>query len=465
MVFSSFSFLLLFLPLVLFVNKWLSLTWSNIFLLITSLLFYFLGEGHLVSLLILSITWNYLIAFGIEDNLRLPRKTLVIVGITGNLLLLAYYKYFIFILKSIGLDSYASAYSPILLPIGISFFTFQGISYLIDVYRQGHPPEKSFIKLGLYISFFPQLIAGPIVKYKDLATYLSNRQMTSGDIYSGSQRFIRGLAKKILVADQLALIADQIFAINTSMLPCSLAWLGILLYALQIYYDFSGYTDMAIGMGKMLGFKIPENFNHPYTARSVREFWQRWHISLSSWFKDYVYIPLGGNKINNTRTYVNLLVVFFLTGLWHGASFSFILWGLLHGFFMIMERKFSSFFSKWPNWLSHLYLIVVVGFLWMLFRIESFSEALMYYKRLFVAPQETDSLVWINVNYYVLFVITVGLLFSTPIRRKISMALKNKLKNQQQFELLSSGLTLGLFVITLSQMTVSTYSPFIYFRF
>ena len=435
------------------------------FLFLMSLLFYFLGEGPLVGLLIASITWNYLIALGLDKSYQLPRKPLVTLGITGNLLLLGYYKYFIFLLESLGLESFATAYSPILLPIGISFFTFQGISYLIDVYRQGHPPEKSYVKLGLYISFFPQLIAGPIVKYKDLVTYLSDRRMTTDDIYSGSQRFIRGLAKKILIADQLALVADQIFASDTATLPCSLAWLGVLVYALQIYYDFSGYTDMAIGMGKMLGVKIPENFNHPYIAKSVREFWQRWHISLSSWFKDYLYVPLGGNRISANRTYINLLIVFFLTGLWHGASFSFILWGLLHGFFMIMERIFSSFFSKWPAWLSHLYLIIVVGLLWILFRIESYSEALTYFKRLFIAPQETEGIAWIHINPYVFFVIAIGLLFSVPIRQNISTLISTKIKSPQQFALLSSATALCLLVVTISQMTVSTYSPFIYFRF
>ena len=463
MVFSSFSFLLLFLPLVLLVNRWLSLTWSNIFLFLLSLLFYFLGEGRLVGLLILSISWNYGIALGLGR--RFPKKPIISLGIAGNLLLLAYYKYFSFILQSLGLDSYSSQYSEILLPIGISFFTFQGISYLIDVYRQEHPPEKSFVKLGLYISFFPQLIAGPIVKYKDLVSYLSNRRMTTDDIFSGSQRFIRGLAKKILIADQLALVADQIFTTDASTLPCSLAWIGVLVYALQIYYDFSGYTDMAIGMGKMLGFKIPENFNHPYIAKSVREFWQRWHISLSSWFKDYLYIPLGGNKLSPSRTYINLLIVFFLTGLWHGASFSFILWGLLHGFFMIIERVFSNFFSKWPHWLSHLYLIIVVGLLWILFRIESYSEALIYFKRLFVSPKISDSMAWMHINPYVLFIIGIAILFSSPLRQKLSTKLTRKINNKTQLTLLSSGLTLCLLVITLSQMSVSNYSPFIYFRF
>ncbi len=467
MVFSSFSFLIFFLPLVLLINRWLSLTWSNVFLFLTSLLFYFLGEGQLVGLLILSITWNYILAIITDIKSGSLKKAALSIGISGNLLLLAFYKYFGFIVQSFGLTEVlpTTSYQDIVLPIGISFFTFQGISYLIDVYRGTHRSERSYIKLGLYISFFPQLIAGPIVKYKEINSYLSKRVMTVEGLYSGSQRFIRGLAKKIIIADQLALVADQIFATDVVNLPSSMAWLGVLTYALQIYYDFSGYTDMAIGMGKMLGFKIPENFNHPYTARSVREFWQRWHISLSSWFKDYLYIPLGGNRKGAIRTYINLLIVFFLTGLWHGASVSFIVWGLLHGLFMILERRFGRMNFKWPSWISHLYLLMVVGVLWIFFRVEKINEALVYLQRLIMSPESADFSALMYVNPYVFFIITLGVLFSGPLRSKLSSLIYSKISNENQYTLMTSTLTLGLFVFTLSQMFVSSYSPFIYFRF
>lgn len=467
MVFSSFGFLIFFLPCVLLINRWLPLTWSNIFLFFASLLFYFLGEGQLVGLLVLSITWNYILALITDNNTGSIKKVILALGISGNLLLLAYYKYFGFMVESLGLTAVlpSTAYQDIVLPIGISFFTFQGISYLVDVYRGTHPSERSYVKLGLYISFFPQLIAGPIVKYKEIHSYLSKRAMTREGLYGGSQRFIRGLAKKILIADQLALVADQIFATDTGNLPCVLAWLGVLTYALQIYYDFSGYTDMAIGMGKMFGFKIPENFNHPYTARSVREFWQRWHISLSSWFKDYLYIPLGGNRKGATRTYLNLLIVFFLTGLWHGASFSFIAWGLLHGLFMIVERSFGKLNFKWPRWISHLYLLLVVGVLWIFFRVESFSEALIYVQRLIVSPDTEDFSALMYLNNYVLFVIAIAVLFTGPLRNKLSSLIHSNTNATIQYTLLTSTLSFGLLVVTLSQMSVSSYSPFIYFRF
>jgi len=445
MVFSSYSFLFLFLPFVLCVNRFLSLSLSNLFLLLCSLAFYCAGEGMLVLILIFSILWNYGFGLIISERVR-GNKLALLFGVAGNLALLGYYKYFTFLVLSSFLKDFVviSAYSEIVLPIGISFFTFQGISYLVDVYRRVALSEVNPIKLGLYISFFPQLIAGPIIKYNEFVPYLSKRTSTLDKTYNGSLKFIRGLAKKVILADSLAIVADQIFATDPSSLPTFLAWIGVLVYSLQIYYDFSGYSDMAIGLCLIMGFKIPENFNYPYISKSLREFWRRWHISLSSWFKNYLYLPLGGNREGDFRTYINLGIVFFLTGLWHGASWNFVLWGLIHGLFMIIERLVDFENRKLPSILKHGYLLFVVGLSWIMFRVDSISEAKNYIQQLFCFSSDGD---WYSGIY-------------------LNRSIENlRLINRSTKTILYSSVYLLISFYCFVELSISNYQPFIYFKF
>lgn len=336
MIFSSMLFLWVFFPIVFIVNYIIKKRFSNICLLIFSIVFYAWGEPVYVILLIVSIIINWVIGIAMDLENKY-RKTILFIGILLNLLILGYYKYTGLIILTLNYvlgDSII--YVPeVALPIGISFFTFQAISYIIDVYRGGCQPQKKLVNLALYISFFPQLIAGPIVKYKEVDKQIENRNCNSEKIYEGIRRFTYGLGKKVLISNILAISVDKIYALDISQLTGGMVWGASLLYTFQIYYDFSGYSDMAIGLGKMFGFTFRENFNYPYLSLSIREFWRRWHISLSTWFKEYVYIPLGGNRVNIFRTYINLVIVFFLTGIWHGANYNFVLWGLYHGFFSI----------------------------------------------------------------------------------------------------------------------------------
>lgn len=467
MVFSSYLFLFFFLPLVILVNRFLSLKASNVFLLLASLLFYASGEGLLVLLLLVSIFWNFSFGLLIEKAAHKEKKLYCGVAIIGNLSLLAYYKYFRFLVENSPLAKLITEqrYSDIILPIGISFFTFQGISYLVDVYRKEVPAEKSIVRLGLFISFFPQLVAGPIVKYKELAAFLSHRVTSVDKTVEGSMRFIRGLAKKVIIADTLAIVVDAIFIENLSALPTTVAWTGVLLYSLQIYYDFSGYSDMAIGLGLIFGFRIPENFNYPYISKSVREFWRRWHISLSTWFRDYLYIPLGGNRQGQSRTLFNLCVVFFLTGLWHGASWNFVLWGMLHGLFLILERLSSFEKIRLPHLLKHIYLLVVVGLSWVLFRLPSFADALVYYKSLFSFSATGDWYSYVLMTPYVWFVVLIAIIFAAPILSKIAALFSVSLRRLNYLPLLRYVGYFCLALLCMMELSMSSYSPFIYFKF
>ncbi len=469
MIFSSFLFLFLFLPIVLVINRFLTLKTSNLFLLAASLLFYFSGEGFLTILLVGSIIWNY--AFGLFLNLKkdnpVLKKTILGLGVAGNLLLLLYYKYFGFLVESTGLGAFIpeSTYATIALPIGISFFTFQGISYIIDVYRNIQPAEKSPIKLGLYIAFFPQLIAGPIVKFNEIAEYLSQRSSSLDQTTAGTFKFIRGLAKKVVLANNFALLADYIFTADIHTLPAAVAWLGVLAYSLQIYYDFSGYSDMAIGLGLIMGFKIPENFEHPYIAKSIREFWQRWHISLSTWFKNYLYIPLGGNRKGAGRTYLNLILVFLVTGLWHGASYNFIIWGMLHGAFLILERSLSKYFPSLPSFFQHLYTLLVVSIAWVFFRIASFDQAIDFIGRLFSFSTEGDFFPLLYLNPYGIAILVISILLATPLRSYLAQQF-SKFQIPDNLSLFfTCALYLLLFMYCILELSIATHDPFIYFKF
>jgi alginate O-acetyltransferase complex protein AlgI len=375
MVFSSVSFLFLLLPIVLCCTFLCPTKYRNHIMLAASLLFYFWGEGVFTLLLIGSIVLNFFLAKGLESSKGRKQIFLLIIGVCCNLFPLFVLKYADFFLQSFHVQQKLSFH----LPAGISFFTFQAISYLVDVQRKIVPAEQKMLNCGLYISMFPQLIAGPIVRYHDIAKQLVQRTITRGGFASGAERFVFGLSKKVLLADPLGSKADALFALPIAELSTGQAWLGAVCFSLQIYYDFSGYSDMAIGLGKMFGFTLPENFNYPYIARSMRDFWRRWHISLSTWLRDYLYIPLGGNRCGSKRHLFNLLLVFTLCGLWHGAAWTFVVWGLWHGLFLVLERivphKVDNWLTRGLGW-AYTFLIVMIG--WVIFRSSSMEVAYNY---------------------------------------------------------------------------------------
>lgn len=464
MVFSSVVFLFFFLPVVLLGYYLLrNVTVKNIFLLLASLVFYAWGEGVLVVLVIISAFINY--SFGYLVAVSRRKKLFLAIGIILNLSLLIYYKYFGFIIENLDTLKFIHINKvSIILPIGISFFTFHGLSYLVDIYRGNSPVQKSFFNILLYITFFPQLVAGPIIRYHDVADQLRERVSTVDKTAEGIRRFIIGLAKKILIANQLGALADQILNTDFHLYGYKVAWLGILAYALQIYYDFSGYSDMAIGMAKMFGFEFLENFNFPYISRSIREFWTRWHISLSNWFRDYLYIPLGGSRKGEFATYRNLLIVFFCTGLWHGASWSFIIWGFYHGFFMVIERLFLSKYLDRYKIFSHFYALSVLFFSWVFFRIEDFKQALQFLGKMFdfSPPQETKLhvMAFMNTEYWV--VLIIGILLCVPWHRMVVIrkpVFRSVMDYAQLFFLLA------IFLLSIMSVITDTYNPFIYYRF
>src|SRR2546425_1448106 len=343
MVFASPIFLFLFLPLILATYFLLPRRWGNAALLVASLAFYVWGEGLYATIVITSIAFNWALGKRIGDakDPRARRRWLAL-AVAGNLAVLAIFKYANFFVANLhaalGAHSWGAIAIAIPLPLGISFFTFHSISYLVDIYRKNATAQRNIGSFALYILLFPQLIAGPIIRYKDIAQQIASRERRFADVAEGVRRFVIGLGKKVLIANTLGRVADQVFAIAPSELNTSVAWLGLVCYSLQIYFDFSGYSDMAIGMMRMFGFRVLENFNYPYISQSIREFWRRWHISLSNFFRDYLYIPLGGNRRGKVRGYANLVIVFLLCGLWHGANWTFILWGAWHGVFLVLER-------------------------------------------------------------------------------------------------------------------------------
>ncbi|WP_240927900.1 MBOAT family O-acyltransferase [Cellulophaga sp. Z1A5H] len=422
--------------------------------------------------MLFSISINYIsglgIAYFLEKNTWLTKLVLG-TAIFGNLALLFYYKYANFIIANLQeLGIYLNHDNKsILLPIGISFFTFQGISYLVDVYRKDTDVQKNLLHLGLYISFFPQLIAGPIVRYHDVDQQIKKREITTPLFTEGIIRFIRGLAKKIMIANNAAFFADQVFSVPASEITTGSAWLGIICYAIQIYFDFSGYSDMAIGLGKMLGFTFKENFNYPYISNSIQDFWRRWHISLSTWFRDYLYIPLGGSRGGLFMTYRNLVIVFLITGLWHGASWNFIFWGLFHGFFLILERANILKVVKWPKFFQHLYVLIVVLFGWVFFRVETMEEGVIFVKSLLGLTNGENQIAFVYLNRYTTIMIVLALIFAMPLRGKVNEFWdKSKIpfvKDVKQTAIFI--FYIFLFLLSIVELAQSSYNPFIYFRF
>lgn len=464
MLFSSLTFLIIFLPIVFVLYSGGRNLWKNSVLMLTSLIFYAWGGVSYSIVLILSILLNFFIG----RKVRKHKKAWLIAGIILNLLVLVTFKYLDFFIENLNLLFHSEIpLANIPLPLGISFFTFHGISFLTDIYRSEKEEPIRLDETTLYICFFPQLVAGPIIRYHDIIDQIRSRTITLIGLNQGIQRFILGLFKKVAIANTMGALADQIMNENPGDLSSPAAWLGIIAYTLQIYYDFSGYSDMAIGLGSMLGFRIPENFNYPYIASSIQEFWRRWHISLSTWFRDYVYIPLGGNRKGNIRTYVNLATIFILTGFWHGATWSFVFWGMFHGLFMILERLFlGNLLKKIPAVFGWIYTMLVVIIAWVFFRIESFSVALEYSQLLFSFKKEGITLLE-NLDNEQLLVLIIAILFSIPVYPKIFNKIDtstNKLARGILFLRMNIIIPI-LFLYSVMILCGSTYNPFIYFRF
>lgn len=463
MVFSSVIFLFYFLPIVLLGNYLIKfIPARNVFLLALSLLFYAWGEGALVLLVIISSVLNY--SIGLALTYDKFKKTALVSGVMLNIGLLAYYKYFDFIIENlngIGLTHLEKHH--VILPIGISFFTFHGLSYIIDVYRDPKLVQKNLANLLLYITFFPQLVAGPIVRYHDISLQLTHRNLSLDKSTEGIKRFIIGLAKKVLVANTLGAVATQIFSTETELIGSAVTWVAIIAYTLQIYYDFSGYSDMAIGLAKLFGFDFPENFNFPYISRSVKEFWQRWHLSLSYWFKDYLYIPLGGSRMGEIKTYRNLFIVFLCTGIWHGASWNFIVWGLLHGSLIIIERLFFQKVLNRSVIISYLYMIPVIITSWLFFTVEDFSRIIIYLKKMYlIAGTEGVLPVQVFMSYEHWTILIIALIFSIPLHRIFILKNNLVLKILPYAELVY---LMTLFLLSIISLASDTYNPFIYYRF
>lgn len=465
MLFNSAVFLWAFLPLCLGAYFLVRPRLRNLVLLAASLIFYAWSGSRFLLLLLVSIVWNWLGGLALDAAPRRFRRAVFAVGAAGNLGLLFFFKYASFLSRSlhaaIGGDW---VIRDILLPIGISFYTFQALSYLADLYRGEIPVQKRLVSLALYISFFPQLIAGPIVRYADVEAQLTCRETDVHGFAFGVKRFIYGLAKKVLCANTLAAAADAAFAADPASLTVGAAWLASALYALQIYFDFGGYSDMAIGLGRMFGFRFPENFNYPYLSRSIQEFWRRWHITLSTWFREYVYIPLGGNRRGKARTYLNLLIVFFLTGLWHGANWTFICWGLWHGAFMLIERAGLNQLlrRKHAAPFAHAYTLFVCLTGWVLFRADNLGQAWAIWGRMFSLGGGSAAAASF-LDGRVFCALVIGILLCGPVQR-----LFPPFAERVRSETLSAGEVLCLTVLLLlclACIAAGAYDAFIYFQF
>jgi alginate O-acetyltransferase complex protein AlgI len=475
MIFSSLIFIYLFLPIVLLGYYLIKNEFKNGWLLISSLLFFAWGGVSYTVILIGSILINYTFGLLIQNNLTKKPKPWLVLGVSLNLALLIIFKYANFITFNLNTITNCTL-TNIILPIGISFYTFHSISYLVDIYRGKCLAQKNVFSLSLYISMFSQLVAGPIIRYSDVYLQLKQREHSLTKFAIGAERFIIGLAKKVLIANILALVADEVFNSDYSTLYGIKAWLGIICYTFQIYFDFSGYSDMAIGLGKMFGFDFLENFDFPYLAKSVKEFWRKWHISLSSFFRDYVYIPLGGNRVSKIKQYGNLITVFFLTGLWHGASWSFIVWGLFHGFFMLLETFFlGKILPKTGKVISNLYTLLIVMFAWVLFRCDKISYAIHYCKIMFkfkiTRMQLADFASYFNTEFCIslVFAILGSFGFFRFCDKKINLINKNQSNFSKVLSFLYSIISVlilaFLLILSTLYLTSGTYNPFIYYKF
>lgn len=464
MLFSSLVFLLLFLPITLLAYYIIpNRMYRNVVLLITSLVFYGWAEPKLIILMLALLLINYFLAIVLDCFTGKMRLFWLLIVIFIDLGTLFYYKYFNFTLENINYLFNTSFTSSVVLPIGISFYLFQILSYVIDVYQRKVSVQHSFLLLSTYIALFPQLVAGPIVRYETIEEQLQNRFENWDSFYSGLQRFLFGLGKKVIISNNIAIISNCIF-IDTplSEINFTLAWIGALSYTLQIYFDFSGYSDMAIGLGKMFGFDFLENFNYPYLAVSITDFWRRWHISLSTWFRDYVYIPLGGNRKGKKRQYLNILIVWSLTGLWHGAAWNFILWGIYFAIILIAEKLFLlQVLKKMPRWIQHIYALVFIVVGWVIFNSTSINQIIVMIKNMFIPTSLMSFAELKNLRIFYLWpYVVTGFIASTPIFNQ----LKSKLEAKKLGGLIDVFAILVLFWCIVLLMNDS-YNPFIYYRF
>ncbi len=467
MLFSSLSFIYYFLPLVFIIYFAVPIRFRNWVLVAASLFFYFYGEPIYVTLLLFSILVNYLHSLVIDKHLGKPQaKKALISAITINILLLGFFKYADFFIEnlnavfSLNIDKIGLG-----LPIGISFYTFQAISYIIDIYRGDAKLQRSLLGTATYMSLFPQLIAGPIVRYRTIAEEIGNRTHSFDNFAYGVQRFVIGLGKKVLIANSLGEL--NVIAMSTNNPSVLIYWLGAIAFALQIYFDFSGYSDMAIGLGRIFGFHFLENFNYPYISKSITEFWRRWHISLGSWFRDYVYIPLGGNRVSNLKWFRNIFVVWFLTGFWHGASWNFVIWGLYFGLILVLEKYFlRKLVERLPAFFQHGYVLVLVLFSFVIFSIDNMSTLGSYLQGMVGLgglPFANAEAIYYLRSYLVM--ILVAIVAATPLFKNIFTKLLTRERASRVLGYLEPVLYLLLMVVITAYLVDSSFNPFLYFRF
>jgi len=466
MLFSSSVFLLCFLPLLIlcyYIVPGRCLPWRNLVLLAFSLAFYAFGGLRYFWLLCLCIAADYAAGLGLSRaGSPKTKKLLLVMTVLATLGILGYYKYARFAAATVSWLGLSVKVPDIVLPIGISFFTFQGLSYVIDVYRGSAPAQKNPLRIALYISLFPQLVAGPIVRYTDIEESLGRRGHDLDTFAQGLVRFCFGLGKKMLLANAMGEIADSAFSLaGHPSLTASLAWIGALAYSFQIYFDFSGYSDMAIGLGKLFGFRFAENFDYPYVSSSVTEFWRRWHISLSSWFRDYVYIPLGGNRCSAGRNVLNLLIVWFLTGLWHGANWTFVLWGLYYGILLLLEKYvFKNALSRIPGLIRHVLTLLLVVLGWVLFRSDSIGRAWLYLLAMFGrSGAASGQALYYLLQYWPEFLCCI--LASMPLKR----LLERRFAENAALRIGAIGMAALVFALSYMRLEYGGFNPFIYFQF
>lgn len=464
MLFSSMTYLLLFFPIFIFLyflNK--NVHYRNTILLLASLTFYAWGEVTTLPYMFIIAIANYALTRALDKTEDKKRLLFVWVLVILNILPLAYFKYSNFFLDNINIVLNTNfTINEAFLPLGISFYTFRNISYIIDVYRKKFPAEKSFFIVLNYILLFPTLISGPIVRFETIREEYHERKITVDDVVEGLERFIIGLAKKVLIANQVAVIAANVFSItDLNSLNSTQVYIAVISFTLQIYFDFSGYSDMAIGIGRIFGFHFLENFNYPYIATSITDFWKRWHISLSTWFRDYIYIPLGGNRVSMLRWILNIAIVWFTTGLWHGAAWNFVLWGVYFGVLLVLEKLFLGKVLSFLKGINHLIVIFLIMISWVIFNSHSVEQIMIFIQRMiFIQPYDMNTLIELNFgNYWPYYVL--GLLFSAPI----IPWLDTQCKTSTIYNFTKKLIVLALFILCIIFLIDSSYNPFIYFKF
>lgn len=481
MVFSSLTFLCIFLPIVVILYGIFPVKWRNFLLLAASLVFYAWGEPRYILIMLFSTVFDYingrLIEYYDKQQKQKAKKRVVMVSIVGNLGILAFFKYTDMLIVSWNQITASNlSLLKIALPIGISFYTFQTMSYTIDVYRGLVKAQRNLISFGMYVCMFPQLIAGPIVRYQTIADQIDERKENNAVWVAGMQRFILGLAKKVILANQIGRLWEEISTTQMTQLSTAGAWLGAIAYTFQIYFDFSGYSDMAIGLGKMFGFTFPENFKHPYESKSITEFWRRWHITLSTWFREYVYIPLGGNRKGLKRQIVNLLIVWFLTGLWHGASWNFVLWGLYYFVLLVIEKVFLlAKMQRWPRVLQHFYALFFIVTGWVVFAIEDFHKMGQYLLVMFGLRgswiNKTAQYQWWTYAFFLMLLMAASTTICSKVWNRVR---RHMIREEADFVrekglhaefILKSVISVLLLAVSLAMLVAGSFNPFLYFRF